>query len=139
MKVRCGGAGVRQCGAVVLLMLGAMVPSAAHHSVAAGYDMEKTTTVVGTITRMEWRNPHARLSIEVKNAQVAVETWEVWFSSANGLYRRGWRDDDLPVGAAVTVTGFRARDGSRQLYGGGETRLADGRVLFGGDNPEEKR
>jgi hypothetical protein len=125
--------------AAAFLILVCVLPAAAHHSVAAGYDMEKTTTVVGTITKMEWRNPHARLSIEVKNAQAMPETWEVWFSSANGLYRRGWREDDLPVGATVTVTGFRARDGSRQLYGGGETKLSDGRVLFGGDNPAEGR
>ena len=111
----------------------------AHHSVAAGFEMSKTITVTGTITKMEWRNPHARLSIDVKDDKGVAQEWEVWFSSANGLYRRGWRDDDLPVGAAVTVTGFQARDGSRQLYGGGQTRLSDGRVLFGGDNPEEGR
>ena len=115
----------------------ASVPVQTHHSVAAGFEMSKTVTVLGTITKMEWRNPHARLSIDVKDDKGQVQNWDVWFSSANGLYRRGWRDDDLPVGAAVTVTGFQARDGSRQLYGGGQTRLSDGRVLFGGDNPEE--
>ena len=115
----------------------ASVPVQTHHSVAAGFEMSKTVTVSGTVTKMEWRNPHARLSIDVKDDKGQVQNWDVWFSSANGLYRRGWRDDDLPVGAAVTVTGFQARDGSRQLYGGGQTRLSDGRVLFGGDNPEE--
>jgi hypothetical protein len=111
----------------------------AHHSIAAGFDMSRTVTVTGTIVKMEWRNPHARLSIEAKDPGGQLQSWEVWFSSANGLYRRGWRDDDLPVGAAVTVSGFQARDGSRQLYGGGQTKLSDGRVLFGGDNPEEAR
>ncbi len=115
----------------------ASVPAYSHHSVAAGFEMSRTVTVSGTITKMEWRNPHARLSIDVKDDKGQVQNWDVWFSSANGLYRRGWRDDDLPVGAAVTVAGFQARDGSRQLYGGGQTRLSDGRVLFGGDNPEE--
>jgi hypothetical protein len=111
----------------------------AHHSVAAGFDMDNSVTVVGTISRMEWRNPHARLSIDVKNAQGQMEEWDVWFGSANSLMRRGWRDGDLPVGATVTVTGFRARDGSRQIYGGGQTTLPDGRVLFGGDAPGEGR
>jgi hypothetical protein len=120
-------------------LLTASVPIRAHHSVAAGFDMDNAITVVGTIAKMEWRNPHARLTIEAKNEQGGIEPWDVWFSSANGLYRRGWREDDLPVGATVTVTGFRARDGSRQIYGGGQTRLADGRVLFGGDAPEEGR
>ena len=115
----------------------ASAPVQAHHSVAAGFEMSKQVTVTGTITKMEWRNPHARLSIDVKDEKGQAQNWDVWFSSANGLYRRGWRDNDLPVGAAVTVTGFQARDGSRQLYGGGQTKLSDGRVLFGGDNPEE--
>jgi hypothetical protein len=125
------GAAAAACVAI------ASVPVHSHHSVAAGFEMSKTVTVTGTITKMEWRNPHARLSIDVKDDKGQVQNWDVWFSSANGLYRRGWHDDDLPVGAAVTVSGFQARDGSRQLYGGGQTRLSDGRVLFGGDNPEE--
>ena len=111
----------------------------AHHSVAAGYDLDNTVILSGTIAKMEWRNPHALLTVDVPDAQGQIQSWSVWFSSANGLYRRGWRQDDLPAGAAVTVTGFQARDGSRQLYGGGRTRLADGTVLFGGDNPEEGR
>jgi hypothetical protein len=124
------------CGGLVLLL--AASSGDAHHSVAAGFDMSKTITVVGTITKMEWRNPHARLTVEVKNDQGQVEPWDVWFGSANSLYRRGWRQDDLPAGAVVTVTGFRARDGSRALYGGGQTKLPDGRTLFGGDAPKDE-
>jgi len=120
-------------------LLPGSLPVRAHHSVAAGFDMEKPTTVVGTIAKMEWRNPHARLSIDAKDEKGQIESWDIWFSGANGLYRRGWRQEDLPIGATVTVTGFRARDGSRQIYGGGQTRLADGRTLFGGDNPAEGR
>ena len=94
----------------VSLVAIASVPVQTHHSVAAGFEMSRTVTVSGTITKMEWRNPHARLSIDVKDDKGQVQNWDVWFSSANGLYRRGWRDDDLPVGAAVTVTGYQARD-----------------------------
>ena len=125
------------CGGVGLLLSAASLH--AHHSVAAGYDMDNTVTVSGTIAKMEWRSPHALLTVDVRDAQGQIQSWSVWFSSANGLYRRGWRQGDLPAGATVTVTGFQARDGSRQLYGGGRTRLADGTVLFGGDNPEEGR
>ena len=106
----------------------------AHHSIAAGFDMAGTTTVVGTVEKMEWRNPHAQLTIAVKNEKGQTEPWSIWFSSSNGMCRRGWRKDDLPVGVTVTVTGFRAKDGSNQLYGG-ETKLSDGRMLFGGDAP----
>lgn len=106
----------------------------AHHSIAAGFEMDKTTTVTGTVTRMDWKNPHALLTIEVKNDKGQVESWSIWFSSSNGMYRRGWRKDDLPVGAVVTVTGYVARDGSKQIYGG-DTKLQDGRTLFGGEAP----
>ena len=111
-------------------------PLSGHHSIAAGFDMEKTTTVTGAVTSMAWKNPHALLLIDVKDAKGQTQTWSVWFSSSNGMYRRGWRKGDLPVGATVTVTGFAARDGSAQIYGG-ETKLSDGRTLFGGDAPAD--
>ena len=123
--------------AVVIVATGVLLTAPrveAHHSIAAGFDMAGKTTVVGTVEKMEWRNPHAQLTIAVKNESGQMEPWSVWFSSSNGMYRRGWRKDDLPVGAIVTVTGYRAKDGSRQLYGG-ETKLSDGRTLFGGDAP----
>ncbi len=119
-------------GASALLVFSLSV--GAHHSVAAGFEMEKQATVVGTIAKMEWKNPHALLTIEVKDKAGVAQPWSIWFGSSNGMYRRGWRKDDLPVGAVVSVTGFPARDGSRQIYGG-NTKLADGRTLFAGDAP----
>lgn len=120
--------------AIVCVGLAAVVPVAAHHSIAAGFEMDKTTTVTGIVSRMDWKNPHALLTIDVKGDKGQVESWSIWFSSSNGMYRRGWRKDDLPVGAVVTVVGYVARDGSKQIYGG-ETKLQDGRTLFGGDAP----
>lgn len=111
--------------------------AAAHHSVAAGFDMSTEIAVTGTIKEMEFINPHARLFLEVTQENGEVRTWTAWFTSANNLFRRGWRATDLPVGATVTVTGFPARDGSSQTYGG-ETRLPDGRTLFGGNAPGQR-
>jgi hypothetical protein len=108
-----------------------------HHSVAAGFDLESSTTVTGTITEMEWINPHARMFFDVEGPDGEVESWTAWFTSANILFRRGWRADDLPVGEMVSVSGFPARDGSNELYGG-ETTLPDGRVLFSGNAPGER-
>ena len=129
--------GLSRC--LLLIAAGVLLASwsaRAHHSILAGFDIKSIVTVTGTVTKMEWRNPHALLTIDVKNPQGQIESWSVWFGSSNGMYRRGWRSDDLPVGAVVTVVGYPARDGSRQTYGG-ETRLADGRVLFGGEAPSE--
>jgi hypothetical protein len=127
----------------VLVVLGSVgvflgaTSSQAHHSVAAGFDMDLTVEIVGTVAGMEWRNPHAQLTVEAKDENDQVQEWSVWFGSANSLRRRGWKTDDLPVGETVTVTGFQARDGSLQLYGGGQTTLPDGRQLFGGDAPTD--
>jgi len=119
-----------------VLVLGASVVRA-HHSVAAGFDMDASITVTGTIKEMEFINPHARMFFEVEGENGEPQSWTVWFSSANNLMRRGWRADDLPVGATIAVTGYPARDGSYELYGG-ETKLADGRTLFGGNAPGER-
>ena len=125
----------------VLMSAAAMAPWASvvhgHHSVAAGFDMNTTVTVTGTISEMEFINPHARMFFEVEGENGETQAWTVWFSSANNLFRRGWRADDLPVGATITVSGFPARDGSFELYGG-DTELADGRTLFGGNRPGER-
>ena len=107
-----------------------------HHSVAVGFDMNTEFVLTGTIKGMDFINPHARMFFEV-DSESNAGTWTVWFSSANNLFRRGWRADDLPVGATVTVSGFPARDGSLEIYGG-ETTLPDGRVLFGGNRPGER-
>jgi len=114
------------------------VPMAgAHHSVAAGFDMSQEIAITGTIAAMDFINPHARLSIDVEDENGQMQTWTAWFTSANNLFRRGWRATDLPIGTTVTVTGFPARDGSNQTYGG-ETLLPDGRTLFGGNAPGQR-
>ena len=110
--------------------------SQAHHSVAVGFDMERRITVTGQIVDMEWINPHARMFFEVEDENGEAQTWIISFTSANNLFRRGWRSTHLPVGATITVSGFPARDGSNELYAG-ETRLADGTTLFGGNAPGE--
>ena len=104
----------------------------AHHSIALQFDMTRQIEIFGDIVQMEWRNPHSWLHVEVENEAGAVETWRVEFGSANGLYRAGWRRDDLPVGEQVMVHGLPARDGSRQMVGD-EVTLANGRSLFAED------
>lgn len=129
---------MRQVGVSVLAAsFLAGLPVSAHHSVAAGFDLDIEISITGTIVEMEFINPHARLFIDVEGDNDEVATWTVWFTSGNNLMRRGWRPTDLPVGATVTVTGFPARDGSPQTYGG-DTTLSDGRTLFGGNAPGQR-
>ena len=112
------------------------LPAFGHHSIALQYDMTREITISGRIVEMEWRNPHSWLSVEVEGETGRPEMWRVEFGGANSLYRRGWRQDDLPVGAEVTVHGLPSRDGSRQIEGD-EVTFADGRSLFSGSGPNQ--
>jgi len=108
----------------------------AHHSVALQFDMSQEIEIEGTVVAMEWRNPHAWLQVEVENENGEKQVWQVEFGSANALYRRGWRRDDLPIGIEVTVHGLPARDGSNTI-GAEDVTLPDGRRLFAGSRPQE--
>jgi len=134
MKFRGPAIGMAASAAMILMCTSAV---RGHHSVAAGFDMDKSVTVTGTITEMEWINPHSKMLFEVDTGTGEVQSWVAWFTSANILFRRGWRAGDLPVGETVSVSGFPARDGTTQLYGG-ETKLSDGRTLFSGNAPGER-
>jgi hypothetical protein len=114
----------------IAVLYGASVE--AHHSFAAQYDANKPITLRGTISRMLWSNPHGHLYIEVKMADGKVVTWELETAAPAGLYRRGWRRDDLPVGAEVVVRAFLARDGTPTANATTVTLTSTGKELFAG-------
>jgi len=116
------------------LLLGTLAD--AHHSVALQFDMSSEIEIEGTVLAMEWRNPHAWLQVEVETESGETQTWQVEFGSANALYRRGWRRDDLPVGTHVVVHGLPARDGSNTI-GAEDVTLPDGRRLFAGSRQRD--
>ena len=107
------------------------VPSFAHHSFAAEYDSKKPIKVTGTVTKMEWMNPHARFYVDVKDENGKVTNWNFELGSPNVLRRQGWSRDSLKVGDTVTVEGYLAKDGSN-LANARRVTLADGRKVFNG-------
>jgi len=122
------------CGLAVVLGLAA-VPALAHHSFAAEYDGQKPVTLTGTVTKVEWMNPHARFYIDVKDESGKVTNWELELGSPNGLMRRGWTRHSMKEGDVVTVNGSLAKDGSN-LANARTVKLADGKSLFAGSASE---
>lgn len=111
----------------VTLTFAAAAPRA-HHASAAEFDGNKPVRLVGTITKVEWINPHSWIHISVKESDGSVVEWKVQGGSPNGLLRRGVKRDALLPGTVIVVEGARAKDGTPKVNGRRIT-LADGQAL----------
>lgn len=114
------------------LMAGA-APMFAHHSFAAEYDSNKTITLEGVVTKVEWMNPHARFYVDAKDSSGNVCNWEFEMGSPNVLQREGWTRNSMKPGDHVVVGGFLAKDGSK-LVNAHDVKLADGTKVFAGSS-----
>jgi len=108
----------------------------AHHSFASVFDRERPVVLTGTVSRVEWMNPHTWFYIDVENADGVAEQWALELGSPNNLIRHGWTRDTLRVGQSVKVAGYRARDGS-STAAVSEVTLASGEPLSGGQQGSE--
>ena len=115
-------------GATTSLLL-ATLPVLAHHSFAAEFDAAKPVTLKGTLTKMEWINPHGWLHIDVKGPDGKVQSWAIEAGAPNALIRRGLRSTDFPVGSELVVDGFQAKNGSTKVAGN-TVKFVDGRNFF---------
>jgi len=109
-----------------------VIPSFAHHSFGAEYDADKPITLTGVITKIEWTNPHSHFFMDVKDDQGKVANWKFEGYPPVVLYRTGWkRDVTMKPGDTITVSGWRARDGTNWAHSR-EITLSDGKKLFFG-------
>jgi hypothetical protein len=115
--------------AVVLL---AMAPAAAHHSLVVEYDAARPVTVQGVVTRVDWTNPHARILVSATDSRGVSTTWSVQLASPNVLERRGWTAGMLRVGSRVRFEGYRGTAVATRAIA---SRIVaeDGRVLLPGE------
>ena len=108
-------------------------PVLAHHAFAAEFDAKKPVNLRGTISKMEWINPHAWIHMDVKGPDGKVVEWMIEAGTPNTLFRRGFTKDSLATGTEIVVDGYQAKDGSNRANGRDVT-LPDGRKLFLGSS-----
>ena len=118
--------------AVGLLVLAAASVSA-HHAFAAEFDANKPITLKGTVTKMEWINPHSWIHLDVKGSDGKIVSWMIEGGAPNALLRRGFTKDSLPAGTQILVEGYQAKNGTHKANGRDLT-LPDGKKLFVGSS-----
>ena len=120
------------CAGLIL----AAVPAWAHHAFAAEFDASKPVKLRGTVTKMEWINPHSWIHIDVTDANGNVTNWMIECGSPNIMLRRGFTKRSLEVGTEISVKGYQAKNGTNRANGSSIT-FKDGKKLFvGGSNPD---
>src|SRR6187399_1777890 len=114
-------------GALLLL---ASTTGVAHHAISAKFDDKKPTTLSGVVTLVDWRNPHVHVFLNVKGAKGELVNWAIELESPIDLHDSGWNKDSVNPGDAITVTGFPARNGSRQVWSNKMTLTQSGKQVL---------
>ncbi len=124
--------------AIAALVLSSTVAVLAHHSFDAEYDRNKPITLKGTVTKVEFMNPHIWIYLDVKDEKGATSNWQIEGGAPNSLRRLGWNQDSVQKGAELTVEGTMSKDGSKTVNARSVTLAASGKRLFAGSSEGDK-
>ena len=125
----------RLAALLCLVSMAASGRALAHHSFAAEFDAAKPVKLTGTVTKVEWTNPHIWFFMDVKEANGTVTNWGFEMASPNQLLRLGWKRDSMKLGDEVAVAASRARDGSAHANAQSVVLMKTGQKLFSGSAP----
>ena len=101
-----------------------------HHSFAAEFDLNRPVELTGTVSHVQWTNPHAWIHVEVEGDNGSVQSWAIELLGINTLVRRGWTRETLKAGDVISIEGYGARDGSNAVNGTTVTRTDSGEMIW---------
>ena len=119
---------------LVVCLFVTVLPAFAHHAFSAEFDEKQPVKMAGTVTKIEWQNPHTWFYIDVKDGSGKVANWGMEMGSPNLLIRSGWTRNSLKIGDAVSVEAFRAKDGSNNANAWVVVLSSTGQRLFAGSS-----
>ena len=122
-----------------LSLFAAAAPVHSHHSFAAEFDATKPVKLTGTVTKIEWTNPHVWFYVDIKDEAGKVTNWGFELGSPNGLMRAGWTRNSMKVNEVVTIEGSAAKDGSNHVNARSITLASTGQKLFAASSQEQQQ